>query len=357
MFKGIRGFGIYACVMAVILCIIGFDVFGIDSYIPAIDNIKSVKVTLANEIVEIDFEDKAVIEKVIALDKSHEDVYDRTNVYYSEYSVDYYAEEKYYSTDTSNLFVTDSGEIYSFEVVYTPKSGFPVARRVYILQRSDEMTEFAMAVANSDEYEEYYRSGLAEVNYRDFNPTYDIITDYSGIRDNGYVLNGSVSIILSKLKSEYSGLDFEYFQRQQIGKLYFYGSYVNDYKSFRMPVFVDGGIIAESFRNDLTIDDYYSLLAEKITGIAICKGEVDMFTEDDAGVKIIEDKDQIIEILKNIASLTDDDNIFTEVDSEYQIGIRFITDSEKYYEDTQTRNFTAHFLKDKVPAFVADLFE
>ena len=218
------------------------------------------------------------------------------------------------------------------------------------MQKSEQMTALAKAVTNSEEYEESWKKHISSLDYRDYYATYDTISDYN-IEDNEIYERYLPHDTIKKINDSFEGIDYEYFQRPQIGQIHFYGSYLNNYNTFRMPVYV-GDELASIFMGFKTEEEYYDYLASKIFSIVIYKGSKQDFSSED-GVVLPKDTELYKEVLKNLANTTDTRNIFTETEPQYHVGISFVGYEPKYAQSVQ--NMTAEFLKGCVPASVKAL--
>lgn len=364
MFSGIKGFGVYAAVMLVFFLCIGFDVFGVENYVPKADNVKSVYISLLNQIQEVEFEDRDVIKAAVELDNSRKDL----KSYHGEFitgagdwvatSADPYgsafeiAVAGEYPTD-EKVFNTNDYDQLTYYVVYKMKSGIHVARRVRVMLESEQMTAFAKAVANSDEYEAIWTAHLENFSPNRYHIRYDRITEYNAFEREVIQKYMSEELLLA-VKDDFDGIDYEYFQRPQIGRVNFYSDYRFDgaeYISMRQlqaPIFVDD-IFAKAHMSGKTIDDYYDYLASKVVNIVIYTGEKQDFSTED-GISLPKDTGIYKEVLKNLSNITDTRNIFTEADQKYKVGIVVRCSEEKY--STSMTYMTAEFLKDSVPTSV-----
>ncbi len=355
MFSGIKGLGIYATVMLVFFLCIGFDIFGVDDYVPRADDVKSVNIKLLNQIQDVDFEDRDVIKSAIDLDNSRNDLkYDNgefitgasdwvASPYGMGLSV---AVEGEYPT-TEPVFHTDDYDQLSYQVVYKMKSGISIARRVRVMLESEQMTAFAKAVANSEEYENEWKIQLEVFNPNRYSIRYDKITEYNAYEREIIQKFMSEELILAA-RDDFGGIDYGYFQRPQIGRINFYGDMITDYRQLQAPIFVDD-LFAKAHMSGNTIDDYYSYLASRIMNIVIYTGDKQDFSTED-GISLPKDTELYKEVLKNLANITETRNIFTESETGYKVGIAFTCSEEKY--STTVYYMTAEFLKDSVPASI-----
>ncbi len=363
MFSGIKGLGIYACVMLVFFLCIGFDVFGIDDYVPKADNVKSVYIRLLNQIQEVDFEDRDVIKAAIDLDNSRKDlkkyqgefvtgVSDWVNsVTYPYGSAKEVAVVGEYPT-TETVFNTDDYDQISYQVVYKMKSGISIARHVRVMLESEQMTAFAKAVANSEEYENIWKYHLEYFAPERYSIRYDKITEYNHF-DSEIIQKFMTEELVLDAGEAFEGIDYEYFQRPQIGRLNFYGDMITDYRQLQAPIFIDD-IFARAHMSGNTTEDYYDYLASKIMNIVIYTGDKQDFSSAD-GTSLPKDTELYKEVLKNLANITDTRNIFTESEQGYKVGIMFNCSEEKYAQSVVY--MTAEFLKDSVPASILTYVE
>lgn len=358
MFSGIKGLGIYAVVMLVFFLCIGFDVFGVEDYVPKANDVKSVYVRLLNQIQEVEFEDKDVIKAAIDLDNSRKDLkYDRGEFVtgagdWVNTAVDPYGSgrviavaEGYPTTET--VFSTDDYDQISYQVVYKMKSGVHIARRVRVMLESEQMTAFAKAVSNSVEYESVWKTHLEVFEPSRYSIRYDKITEYNA-NEREIIQKFMSEELLLAASDDFDGIDHEYFQRPQIGRINFYGDMITDYRQLQAPIFVDD-IFAKAHMSGNTIDDYYSYLASRIMNIVIYTGDKQDFSSED-GISLPKDTELYKEVLKNLANITDTRNIFTESEQKYKVGIVFNCNEEKYSQSVVY--MTAEFLKDSVPASI-----
>ncbi len=360
MFVGIKGFGIYAAVMACVIALVGFDAFGLDGYIPNGDNIKSVEITLRNQLSEIKFEDRNVISAAIELDKHGRDIINLEEIETSQVYItssedaekyalplDVYTEEVDVVVDHS--FYPRNRETYRYNVVYYPKFGLPIARAHYVQVDSEYLKALLKTVADSAEYEKQL---LKQLDYIDdeghYNPDYDFLTSMN-YKEDPVTYDTSANQIASSLKENFKGVDYEHYQRTQIARMYLYGSYYR--LNLDVPIFADD-ISASPYRRKLGVDEYFSVLSEEISQIVIHKGAAEMFTALSDGVIVIENKDMIKEILQNTSSLIYDESIFTETEPQYQIGILVRNENGDVRATLCTK-----FLADKVPEFVKNSFK
>lgn len=358
MFTGIKGLGIYAAAMLVILLAVGFDVFGIDTYVPKADDVKSVEIIINCQINNLSFEDEDVIKAAIELDRSHGEVRSYTEekpatVIYEEYTEiteassiiygDYEIidEEVFYSNDYDKI---------SYSVVYRLKTGIPIARRVNVMLESEQMTSLAKAVANSEEYEQFW-SGMFEGTDKGYvELTYDCITE-SNIKDGMAITdNINYDAICEKLKKNFKGIDYEYLCRSEIGSVFFHGQYSNGYKAYETPLYRGDEFVMNWLGFD-SEEEYYDHLAGEIIDIVIYKGDKSSFSMKD-GTVLPRDTELYKEVLKNLTSLTDTRNIFKKSEAGYHVGIVFGSD-DGYSQSV--RYMSAEFLKDCVPASVSAL--
>lgn len=361
MFSGIKGLGIYACVMLVFFLCIGFDVFGIDDYVPKANDVKSVYIRLLNQIQEVDFEDRDVIEAAIDLDNSRNDLkYDDSEFITgasdwvaSPYGlgVSVAVEGEYPTTET--VFNTDDYDQISYQVVYKMKSGVHIARRVRVMLESEQMTAFAKAVANSEEYENIWKFHLEHFAPERYSLRYDKITEYNAF-DSEIIQKFMTEELILDAAETFEGIDYEYFQRPQIGRINFYGDYrfdgveYNSMRQLQAPIFIDD-LFSKAHMGEKTTEDYYDYLARKIKNIVIYTGDKQDFSTAD-GISLPNDPELYKEVLKNLANITDTRNIFTETEEGYHVGIMFSCAEEKYGQSIFYA--TAEFLRGSVPASV-----
>ncbi|MBE6631411.1 MAG: hypothetical protein E7623_01780 [Ruminococcaceae bacterium] len=360
MFVGMKGFGIYAAIMLVLFFFLGFDVFGIDEYVPSPNSIESVQVTVSNEIINIEFKNKDVIKSALNIDRNRNNYKNETGYATYELDIKYYTEtiEVDVKTEGNEEFAPYKDNTYHCELIYKTKSGIPIARRVWVKEGTPEMREFVRAVANSDEFEAYWIEGLSERDYRDYYVGYDVITEDNNDEENYPQKEsdpfGEVSVAAQYLKDNFSEIDYDYFQRQQIGDIDFYGGYWNNGFIFNVPVHLGDGYDSV-FMLNMSEENYYHYLAEKIDFIVISKGSSKYFSEEDDNVIVIRDKKKIEEVLTGTASLTRNNNIFLETEPLYNIGIAYTCKS--YGGNDVSYTFTTAFLPGQVPSFVSDSFK
>ncbi len=346
MFSGIKGLAIYIVAMAVVIMLVAFDTFGIDSYVPNVNNIRSVNVTLRNDIREITFKDEGVINAVAELDKNRQSsvensgsddvvIFEKTETVEVE-GVDY----------THTVYSTNKRKTYFMKIVYTTDLGIPIARKLYVTANGNEFKDLIKAVADSEEYEENIRSLLKQV---DLNGYSDIDRDFIGRQDQ--YIDGKLNYSLMR---DYLDVDlnYEFFQRQQIGNIFFSGRKTNSYNYFNLtlPAFIDTSN-SDLFRNGLDIDGYYSSLAEKINQIVIYKGSASDYNETYPDTFIVKDKEKITEILRNVSSLSYEESLFVSTEPEYSVGIEY-----ELQEKQVASYFSTSFLEGRVPQFVADMY-
>ncbi len=353
MFSGLKGLGIYAAVMLVFFLCIGFDIFGVENYVPKAENVKGVYISLLNQIQEVDFEDRDVIEAAVDLDhsrlnvKEYEDeiVTGASDWVASPYGMAYAVEEKY-PTDEP-VFNTDDYDQINYYVVYKMKSGIHIARKVRVMLESDEMTAFAKAVSNSEEYEDIWKTHLEVLSPNRYSIRYDKITEYNAF-DREVIQKFMSEELILAAKDNFKGIDYQYFQRPQIGRINFYGDFITDYRQLQAPIFIDD-TFAKAHMSGYTAEDYYSNLAGKVMNIVIYTGDKQDFSTED-GISLPKDTELYKEVLKNLANITETRNIFTETEPGYHVGIMFSSDEEKY--SAGVTYMTAEFLKDSVPASI-----
>ncbi|MEE0968833.1 MAG: hypothetical protein U0M06_05620 [Clostridia bacterium] len=364
MFKGIKTFALYSVVMAIVILAFLFDIFGINNYIPSAKNVKSVNITISNEIQEINFEDNDVIKSIISLDKWASgdpdfdgDVYSVNYVYSTVYGeiveitkTDGYEDVVEFTAGKTekDIFSTDVGNKTYVRIVYTPRYGIPVAREIIVPIRCEEMTDLAKAIADSDDYRGHFKDIVSNIQ-----PGNSCDRSYDAISTNNFTGNYTELNLqeVDKIRGIAEKINYEYFQRTQIGRFRIYGY---DRYPVSIPVFSDDDL-SYGFRRNLTIDEYYDSISLLIDSIVICNANVSTFSAYDEGVLIIKDREQIIEILKNASSLaTGNDSFFTETEPGYQIGISY---NAVQVDQIYKTNYTTHFLKDSVPAFVLNFFK
>ncbi|MBQ8005038.1 MAG: hypothetical protein IJ303_01845, partial [Clostridia bacterium] len=318
MFEGVKGFAIYAAVMLVVFCAIGFDIFGVNSYIPSKGSVASVEVIIGNELENITFKNSEIINAAIELDRARgygNIEYDENVVIDKDFGGEY--------------FYTNIDEVISYRIIYKLKSGMPIARKGIVTAVSGELKNFCRVVADSDEYEKYWKEAIDveyygnsylerdEIMSRNSNDfEIDVTTEKGSIEESAFY-----SSVL-KLPEQFNGVDYNYFQRQQIGELHFNGYKENSYRSFNMPIYCDNTLLAPYVFRGMTEEEYYDYLASKIEYMVIYKGNVQSFTELD-GKKIENDSELFVKILKNLSNIGYYKNIFTEIDTSYHVGIAF----------------------------------
>ena len=350
MFSGIKGFAIYSAVMLVIFCMLGFDIFGIDDYIPSWGEVSYVEVTLNNQLREIAFKDENVIKSAIALDKSK---YSESDVSATHDTISYIVEGKYEGVGEYEgaYFYTSSYDSYSYRVVYKLKSGIPLARKGRVYLSNEALRDLCRAVADSEEYESYWKESIEAEGYSDYYISGDRISE-ANTKDFDL---GTFEIekydAINSIAQSFDGIDYTYFQRQQIGNLNFQGSGSNGYKSFDMPIYTDSAIAPILMRN-MNEEEYYDYLVSKVAYIIIYKGNDDYFTEEN-GIKLEEDAELYKEVLKDLSNLSYDKNIFTETEPLYHVGIAFYSSDSGSTDNVLT--LTGNFLEGKVPAKIQTL--
>lgn len=347
MFNGLKGFAVYAIIMAVALSFVAFDVFGIDSYIPRANSIKSVQISAANQIHGVNFKDKDVIDAMIKLDKKNLG----NDIDYSLGST-FEVELKYAGFDKvieEGTYYTEATDKYYFEVVYKLKSGLHVARSFYV-SNGESLDLFAEAVAESEDYEKHLKK-LFECEYTDYyvNASSDSLA--GEVFDSDKIFD--IYALLDMIKNEADDIDYEFFQRQTLGRIHFYGNSYTGYKTLDFPIFITSPVVLE-FSNIESTEEYYEKIANDIDHISIIKGNVSVFEDSDENVYIIDDKEQIKEILQNVTNLSNSSkNIFTRSEPLYNVGIVLKrTDGDREI----LTNICTEFLYGCVPDFVSGAF-
>ena len=358
MFTGIKSFGIYCAVMLVVFLALGFDVFGIDTYIPDKDSVRSVNITLGNQIQNIDFDDRDVIKAAVELDKSHKKLFKTDDsakeghgaitIITEDAEMLNVAGVNASAVEDEQIFYTGYLSKVYFRVVYKLKSGIHWARNVAVYYNSDEITNLAKAVADSDDYENYWRDCLDAQREED-NTYYDYYLDGDSIsEDNGKFDDIVSGTMLNDISDNLPEIDYNYFQRTQIGYLNIYGWRYNNYKNLSMPIYV-GDYADKRIMNHRTESEYFDYIASNIVSIYIYRGTADDYGAADA-IKLPYDLDLYKEVLMNLTNLCGSKNIFTEAEPGYHVSITY---KSSHYAGL--RNFSSRFLKDRVPGSVENI--
>ncbi len=135
MFKGLKGLAIFAVAFALFLAVVGFDIFHVDDYVPAADNMTYAEIEVSNaEYENTRFEDPAMLAALSTLLQNQRD------------------------GNKAGVVAPLSRSSMGFTVctvMYT-KLGFPIARRYHISKYTEGADEFLMLYANDPRMQEKY---------------------------------------------------------------------------------------------------------------------------------------------------------------------------------------------------------
>lgn len=337
MFNGIKPFAVCLVIIATLYVCLGFDVFGIDEYIPSEDNIKSIAVYDMNGLGEIEFFDKNVISETVKLDRENHSHENGKNAEYTDGNYET-NNEPYFDKNTNYIGIT---------VVYRTKSNIKIARRFHF-KNDEKSDDFFESIAKSKEFDEAMNKFL-DLNLKSFNFGYNLrrilVGEDSRAKFDYESQFGSAENILKYLKDDYKNVGvYDYFQAMNILTFDFYSK-----KLISIPVTAKTSN-AHFFLEEGNLDDYLEKLVNATEFIAIAKNGGSEFSTGDKDILKIKDKEEISAIFKNLASVGSDCSYFTKKNHDYNVGVKLR--SESGIDVT----FSGSFLYESVPLFVSEYF-
>lgn len=369
MFNGWKGLCVFGASVAVVFTLLMTNAFGINSNIPKPEHTARVVVNFRDGIGNVEFRDKDVIEAIHSI----------------------YTEGKWaYDGPYNRMYYEDSTYL---ELVFYPKFGIPIAKTVYIFEKSSHVEEFR-TILDSEEFKEQYiavfDSLVGEEGYM------NIDIDQYEFTENGEVVEGTVrnpnwrfsenEFELSSLTAKNLGLDllreenkacgFDFFQQPNYGRVYTYN--YNSYSDIAifLPIFVSMDSLTDHYIENkylsYSTDEYLNRLTDAIDKLEIHKSSVDG-TEKTMSVT---DKKQIYEILSNTTSPAYSFiSAFTFIEPSYYVSYTFEATKKYetviYYDEhgnevvesvpadtgdqlTRTRTHELAFLLGRVPEFIVE---
>lgn len=343
MFQGKKGFAVYCVVFSAVFACIVFNAFGIDGYVPNADNVSYVKISCSPDFYNVSIYDKAVIEESVSvcrdyIEKSKRSYYSPSQLADFAYPENSFGSviisEKYYVGKYNESFFFPSGDerILNMKFTFVTKSGLHIALKNINIAAVDRVP-LLVKIADSEDFEKALIAVADDSGSSYFNTSRFLrnMTQYE--IDN---------VDKSKLCNVYEGIDYSSFQQQYMGNFFGSGSSVR----MELPVFADfeskGNII-----NDFTIEDFYEKYADSVNSITVARKDENSVD----GIKKIDifTREQILETIKSVYTLSHDSSVFTEYSDEYSVIITFKWDENgDKYED----NLRTFFLADKIPDFI-----
>ncbi len=344
MFNGIKPFAVCLVIITLVYVCLGFDVFGIDEYIPDEKNIKSVTVYEMNDLDKIEFFDKNVIRETVKLDRENHlpESVDAENTESSHT----YADGKY-TPNVETIFDRNTNYI-CIAVVYRTKNNIKITRRFHF-KNDEKSDDFFESIAKSADFEEAMNNILdSKLNSSvyDYNLKRRILVGEDDEVKYDYGSRyGTAENILKYLKDDYKNIGiYDYLQAANIMMFDFYGK-----SQMSVPVTTKTGN-AKFFLEEGNIDDYFEKLVNATEFIAVAKNGGSEFSAGDKSALKITDKEEIRTVFKNIASVGSNCSYFTRKNHDYNVGVKLRA------ENGAVGMFSCSFLYDSVPLFVSEHF-
>ncbi len=359
MFKRPYGLVIFGAVFAVIFSVLWNDMLGFETRIPSVSGTSKIQININGA--DIVFEDRTTIQTLHS-------------------GITRYLEELEESKSNSNG-TTLSSETYEYadisETEYIPygiydnslrlnvvlfsKLGFPYAKSIDI--NKDEYIDILKAIADSNEYKTQYRDFLSTTELDSINiDMVNICTPSENIYNpvylkrlgNNFMLNDeSYNLLLDKAKSS---LDFDSYQRPNVGHIYTHCFDKRNYYTINYPIFAENSELFKEYnkmvnasensvKNFIYTGDFYQKFSEYVESIEVTNNK---------NTKTYSDKESIIEILKSSAYIGDKYtlNDLTVEDSRYMIKINLTPSSSDFINETGDNIMYTQFLYTKVPEFI-----
>ena len=358
MFRGWKGLCVYGGVCVVSMCVLIFNLFGINTNIPSESDLARVDVLFDDGLDTMSFSDDEVMS---ALHRLYTDSDWREPYGYGPSSASYEVTGDEDSEDYETEMIFAERQTICF--VFYPKFGLPQAKSVTINNKSDFSDELRV-LCDSEEFREQYKKSLS-VPVKQVNNASE--NDYV----NEYLMEKR--LIANTDNPDYHELDF----RGEFNKAAQADAESIGYDTFQQPalgrvLYIAGGKRNTSFfylttatpaMNKLMysldpteyMDDVYSWLAERVTQLTVRRLS-------DGKEYIVTDKSELCEIFASLYSVDDSLDIspFTAIDTEYAVEymledeiISYDENGDEVYTVENTRSIS-YFLKGKVPAFVAE---
>ena len=358
MFRGWKGLCVYGGVCVVTMCVLIFNLFGVNTSIPSESDLARVDVVFDYGLDMMSFRDGEVMS---ALYRLYTDSDWREPYGYGPSSASYDVTRDEDSEDYETEMIFAERQTICF--VFYPKFGLPQAKSVTINNKSDFSDELRV-LCDSEEFREQYIKSLSipvkQVNNASEN-------DYV----NEYLMEKR--LILNTANPDYHDLEF----RGEFNKAAQADAESIGYDTFQQPalgrvLYIAGGKRNTSFfylttatpaMNELMysldpteyMDDVYSWLAERVTQLTVRRLS-------DGKEYVVTDKSELCEIFASLYSVDDSLDIspFTAIDTGYAVEymledeiISYDENGDEVYTVENTRSIS-YFLKGKVPAFVAE---
>ncbi len=342
MFRGWKPLCVYSIVIAVLFGLIATNAFSINSYVPSPAMTAKTEVIFGDSGRGVSFTDKACLEALHRICTEGE-----TEPF------DY--PSPIWNTETLNI-----------KVVFYPKIGLPIAKRILIYNKSDfkeefrtllDSKEFAAAIAEQvsafDEQYELVGTNIPRFCFADDGTLYSAFNGESVVMENEapdrqkeFLYNVGADLFAK----EYANVGFDFFQNPTCGSLYAYHDFnYNLNRMVTIPIFTTMTDVTERLVETeqilYTPDDFLDKMAEQIDELTVCKivsvgpaGENHDYgiisSEDGATVRVeqymneelhnviektITDKKQIRQILAASATPTGERNLspYTFADTQY----------------------------------------
>lgn len=362
MFRGWKGLCVYGGVCVLTMCVLIFNLFGINTNIPSESDLARVYVLFDDGLDTMSFSDDEVMSALYRLytdsDWREPYGYGSSSTSY-EVAEDALADAVLEDCETEMIYA----ERQTICFVFYPKFGLPQAKSVTINNKSDFSDELRV-LCDSAEFREQYKKLLSVP-----------VKQVNNVSENSYVNEYLMKkrLILNTANPDFSKLEFlEKFNAAARADVENIG-----YDTFQQPalgqaLYIAGGKRNTSFfylttatpaMNELMysldpaeyMDDIYSWLAERVTQLTVCRLS-------DGKEYVVTDKSELCEIFASLYSVDDSLDIspFTAIDTEYAVEymledeiISYDENGDEVYTVENTRSIS-YFLKGKVPAFVAE---
>lgn len=362
MFRGWKGLCVYGGVCVVCMCVLIFNLFGINTSIPSESDLARVDVLFDYGIDTMSFEDDEVMS---ALYRLYTDSDWREPYGYGPSSASY---------DMAEDALADAVlEDYEDEMIYAerqticfvfyPKFGLPQAKSVTINNKSDFSDELRV-LCDSEEFREQYIKSLSI-------PVKQVNTSSENNYVNEYLMKkrlipNTANPDFSKLeflekfnaaaRADVENVGYDTFQQPALGQaLYVAGKQKNASFFYLTTATHEMNELMYGIDPAEYMDDIYSWLAERVTQLTVRRLS-------DGKEYIVTDKAELCEIFASLYSIDDSLDIspFTAIDTEYAVeymledeDVSYDENGDEVYTVENTRSIS-YFLKGKVPAFVAE---
>ncbi len=294
MFRGVKGLIIFGVAAIITLILLITNAFGINSNIPSPGMTSKIVVDFDNTM-ELTLRDKANIEAVHRIYKEGQRVH--------------HASEKYDS------YAIYGSEDFTLEVAFYNFLGIPTAKRTYIYNKSDFISEF-QTILNSEEFREQYSAPITEaLGVKNIRANMSLggyyVNRYGRVWDTyssyGYTNpTDRERAMFERIAEQLKGVDFNYFQQPLIGHLSFYTTGMNyrGYGSYSLYAPVEEALsgYASSDVMPYSYDEFIKRISEAINYIEIY--ETEPYFGQPSSIRIT-DKKQIAEVLRAASSVHD----------------------------------------------------